>query len=422
MRYCCTNCFANSEIKRFIEQQEISGNCDYCNAADTFIIDTEQLGQFFRECFDKAYEAADSGTGAYLDPEDKVYCGPSGNPAILYSIMDILERENAFPDEPNIQLIEDIISTSGPSLRDIINGDVDPYSDIYAENYVIKDDLYGVYGTETYYTWEQFKFLVKHYNRFFDVDNFHADLDCRKRMLNALRPLFLEYEKVIPGNSVFYRARKHSCKLNFDTLIIDKELSPAPPSNAQANRMSPSGISYLYVSSTARTACKECRYKDCDVIMAKYRSTDDLQIIDFSQDVCFPSSSIFSEEYDHDTNWLTHFLRLFSKEISKPVNPDSDRSYEYVATQFVAEYIRSLGYDGIAFKSSVDQGVNYCFFCGPNLRYCKNEYGIFDETVWYPTLPSFRDQFTIDSISLFHASESEELLDLHRTRLNCESN
>ena len=77
---------------------------------------------------------------------------PSGDPATQYSIMDILERENAFPDEPNTQLIEDIMSTSGPSLRDIMKGEVDPYGDIYAEYYVIKDDLYGVYGIKTYFT------------------------------------------------------------------------------------------------------------------------------------------------------------------------------------------------------------------------------------------------------------------------------
>lgn len=39
-------------------------------------------------------------------------------------------------------------------------------------------------------------------------------------------------------------------------------------------------------------------------------------------------------------------------------------SYEYVATQIIAEYIRSLGYDGICFNSSVGRGKVMYFFVG----------------------------------------------------------
>ena len=43
-----------------------------------------------------------------------------------------------------------------------------------------------------------------------------------------------------------------------------------PPKYATTNRMSPAGISYLYVASDRETAYKECRYKDATVMVAEY--------------------------------------------------------------------------------------------------------------------------------------------------------
>ena len=127
--------------------------------------------------------------------------------------------------------------------------------------------------------------------------------------------------------------------------------------------------------------------------------------------------SIFSDDYDHNMSWINNFLSLFAEEISKPVDENIDRAYEYVATQFIAEYIRCLGYDGIGYKSSVDQGISYCFFCGPDLKYCKSDYGIFDDMEsYFKTLPSFNEIFNINSISLYNVSEEQELRFLNKTR------
>lgn len=419
MCYCCEKCFANSYIIDFIKCQAETGVCDYCNAEDVFIIDIETLGYFFRECFDKAYESLEMGTGAYFDPEEKEYCGPEGVPAIKYSIMDILEEEGIFDDVSNTQLIEDIMAASGPSLKDLQHGEIDPYGDIYDDCLVLQDDLINLYGTKAYYSWDHFKFAVKHYNRFFDVDALLGGVDSRKQLLDAIQPLIMEYATVVPEGTVFYRVREMDASMDFDTLIINKELSPAPPKYAQTNRMSPAGISYLYLASSKVTACKECRYVNTDTIVAEYHSKKELQIIDFSLEPTIAASSIFSDEYDHDTNWMNRFLRFFSKEISYPVdNTKVDHAYEYAATQLIAEYIRGLGFDGIGFKSSVGQGKSYCFFCGPDLHYCKGDYGIFDDREAYDMLPSFLDAFRIEEIALYHISKSGELQTSGRVRIN----
>jgi len=82
MRYCCENCFYNLDIKRYIKNQNNIGQCDYCNEKDVYIMDVEGLGSYFRECFDKAYESLDAGTGAIYDSEDKEYYGPKWERAV----------------------------------------------------------------------------------------------------------------------------------------------------------------------------------------------------------------------------------------------------------------------------------------------------------------------------------------------------
>lgn len=416
---CCENCFTNLYIQEYIKDNGNVGNCDYCCSKHCAVISIDRIGAYFRECFDKAYESLDDGTGAYYDPEEKDYCGPNGHSVDRLSVIDILLEEGALDNIDSDLLIEDIMDASGPSFRDLKHGGVDRYDDIHAPCYVLKDDLYGVYGTKLYHTWDHFKFLVKHYNRFFDVDGYPNGIDTRKQLLDTLRPLIMEYMKVVPKDTKFYRARKRDSDIDFDTFIINKELSPAPPKYAQANRMSPAGISYLYVSSDCETACKECRYLDEEIMIAEYRTNTEMQIIDFSEKSDIPISSIFSEDYEHDTHWFSHFLNLFVEEISKPIDNcmSKDRSYEYVATQFLAEYIRSLGFDGIGFNSSVNEGKSYCFFCGPDIEYCKSEYGIYDITE-YQLLPSFLDWFDINSVSLFFVAETSELKDLNQKRIN----
>ena len=421
MAYCCEKCFYNKYIQNYIQDNGSIGACDYCGASDVSVVEVSELGKYFRECFDKAYETLDAGTGAYYDGEEKEYCGPTGTSATRYSVIEILEGEFAFPDETNHQLVEDIIKYSGPSDREIQQGDFDLYGDIYDECFVLRNDLYGVYGMDMYYNWESFKFLIKHYNRFFDVDGFFANIDIRKELLESIKIAVMEYEQVIPVSTLFYRARRTTIndlhKLDFDSIVIDKELSPPSPKFARTNRMSPAGISYLYVSSNSHTATKECRYMNEEVIIAEFSNKKELQIIDFSQKKYVSNMSIFSDDYDHNMSWINNFLSLFAEEISKPVDENIDRAYEYVATQFIAEYIRCLGYDGIGYKSSVDQGISYCFFCGPDLKYCKSDYGILDDMEsYFKTLPSFNEIFNINSISLYNVSEEQELRFLNKTR------
>lgn len=405
MRYCCENCFSDMFLKDYIKENGETGTCDYCNSQNAHIITTKKIGEYIRECIDKAYEDIDEGTGAYYDGEIKLYLDATGEEAIRYSFRDIVE--DAFDERvENTSIIEDIFEDT--NLRYDIGwlGDID---DTY---FVIKNNLYGKETTRMYHSWELFKYTVKYYNRFFDM----GDDNNRKAYLDSLMEFLKRYEKLILSEEVFYRARKVTDDL-MDIMEIDayKELSPAPPLLASTNRMSPAGISYLYIASDRETACKECRLEDQDALVAEYVTKEELKIIDFSQEVFIWANSIFDPNYDHDLRWINEFLKDFVREITSPVDKeDTDLSFEYVATEIIAEYIRSQGYDGICFNSSIGKGKSYVFFCGPDKKYYDiDTYGYIDSYLekYCPEIISFREWFNIRKLERIHISKTYEIED-----------
>ena len=139
--------------------------------------------------------------------------------------------------------------------------------------------------------------------------------------------------------------------------------------------MSPAGISYLYVAGDKNTALLECRLNGKRSVVAELKTKEVLQIIDFSKNVFFQSKSIFDNDYNHDERLINKFLIDFVDEITMPVDENNiDHSYEYTATQVIAEYLRSKNYDGICFNSSVSDGKSYVFFCGADPKHMPNAY------------------------------------------------
>jgi hypothetical protein len=114
--------------------------------------------------------------------------------------------------------------------------------------------------------------------------------------------------------------------------------------------MNPSGISYFYGSEDMGTCKKEVRPKPGEhVIYGQFRTKRELSIIDLSEKVFIGAKSVFDPDYDHAYNWASSFVESFVEEISKPIDP-AEAPIEYMPTQILCEYIRKLGYDGVAFN------------------------------------------------------------------------
>lgn len=174
---------------------------------------------------------------------------------------------------------------------------------------------------------------------------------------------------VIPPNSELWRAQMGHNTVPFmqDNIEVDEIFVPYPESrmrplknSATEGRANPKGIPCLYVASDKKTAMSEIRpWLGSTVSVAKFSNKNELRLIDFSKhhNVTLP---FFFAEPD-DAKKIEAVWKHIDKAFSEPVT-NSDQKSDYAPTQIIAELIKSLGYDGIAFKSSLSAGINLALF------------------------------------------------------------
>ena len=162
--------------------------------------------------------------------------------------------------------------------------------------------------------------------------------------------------------------RLYSDKTKFDYISnvitkVEEELSPlwgfnktesdAPPYEcAKEGRANARGISYLYTAKDIKTAILEMRPQmNMGFNIGVIKIIKDAKIFDLTYEL--------NNIKDGDSLFVSDLHRI-SEEFSKPNFGDT---LEYLPTQYLCEYIRNLGFDGIKFKSSVStDGINILFF------------------------------------------------------------
>lgn len=129
------------------------------------------------------------------------------------------------------------------------------------------------------------------------------------------------------------------------------EQSDAPPKEkTSGGRANPRNISYLYIAEDVKTAILEVRPNVTqEVSVATVKMKKDLKLFDF----CYtdPGESELGKSFD---------LGIISAAFSMPNFGDESN---YYATQYVCEFIREMGFDGIRFYSSLNpEGKNIVLF------------------------------------------------------------
>jgi hypothetical protein len=208
----------------------------------------------------------------------------------------------------------------------------------------------------------QFSYSVKNKSRYVlnkDSNDFLKEIEntCASRL------------EVIPASSTMWRAQAgHDDRpLYQDEIHIDdfpepyseQRMKPRPNSAAEG-RANSKGIPCLYVASTKETAMSEIRpWLGSIVSVATFINERELKIIDFSKHHGKRSPFHLKEPDDvkkSETVWH-HIDNAFSEPVT-----NSDLKSDYAPTQIIAELIKSFGYDGIAFKSSLGDGHNLALF------------------------------------------------------------
>lgn len=203
--------------------------------------------------------------------------------------------------------------------------------------------------------WEDVKAEVKTNTRFFC----HMD-----SIVDVLNDFDVDSDSLMLfKNEKFFRARVHHKE---EPTFKKEEMGcPPTPELATPGRANPNGIRYLYLCCDDQTPFYEVRpyYLDKVDIGEFLIQEDNLKIVDFTEKV-----NLFKVFYDAGEDVFKQKVKrrvlfdVISKDLSRPLR-SFDTELEYVPTQFICEYFKDRGADGIKFMSSVrDTGKNLVLF------------------------------------------------------------
>jgi hypothetical protein len=169
----------------------------------------------------------------------------------------------------------------------------------------------------------------------------------------------------IPEGAIYYRARlgveqrltphdiHWEAKRNY-VPYSNKDIAQVPVMLATEGRLNRARVSVLYLATDAETAVSELRPHPGHLVsVARFESVRPILIADFA--------NYDLRKYLSDSRLeLLRRVLSFSALLNLPIQPD--RREFYALTQLLADAIRTSGFEGVAFKSSVAAGTNATCF------------------------------------------------------------
>lgn len=307
----CQECFKDEELRKEVQNESSEvGVCDVCGTRGP-VVDLDHFADFFQDVLELFSKA----------------------PNAQYTVLEIVQNNWGLFSSVKCgeKILNEIISNAGIGIS--LSDKVD-----YTASLQKKIDI-----------WKETKEQLKNQFRFF------ADCD-ELQQTDYIEPVL-----TIHKGTCLYRARiPESGKKR----ISSKQMSCPPKDKTKAGRANPVGIPYLYLCRDINTTFYEVRAGFLDkVCVGQFEVVRDLKIVDF--DFAFPLyPSYIDDDMDHWHNKVVKYevLKEIRKDLSKPLTR-YDTELEYVPTQWICEYCKMIGADGISFASSLDKnGINYVLF------------------------------------------------------------
>ncbi len=316
---CCNKCFTDIQLRKQITNAGASKQrCDRCGRNEVRVIDPAELStQFDKVCH--AYQRSKFGR----------------------SLFDLLNED---------WLIFDLSYQQSKTLLGAILGSTSRAEDQYLAtqvNYPESKEL-----------WNGFRKELIEENRFFfktEFSNVHYSLS--NFISYLLLPAF-ECQKD------WYRAR-----IQKDKKLIMGEMGMPPKELSSPGRANPVGIPYLYLGSSNKNVVNEVRPQIGDkVSVANFTLTKEVKIVDLRN----PRKNLspFQMENSDEVSELREYIALIedlNSELSKPVQAGK-ANVDYIPSQYLCEFVKSLGYEGIVYDSSFGNGTNLALFAEENAK------------------------------------------------------
>lgn len=215
----------------------------------------------------------------------------------------------------------------------------------------VSKDLYkpsDEFSNDRLMQWDNLRDELMYENRWFLDSSFDKD------RLNEL--LDMLSTSSIPKQ--WYRARATK-----DNKIFNIENMGAPPSRETANgRANPVGIPYLYLGSQVETAISEVRPHVGELVCVAEFLISDISVADLRNPRKLISPFVFDDV--NDIRKLREDLPLLEKlgiELTVPIQKEG-AAIDYIPSQYLCEFIKKKGFDGVIYNSSVSDGINLALF------------------------------------------------------------
>lgn len=335
---CCVNCFTSAYLISIINGDDRTGKCNFCKTKNTSIYSARELSPFFRNILSLYVrdENSDSEISESLEDDFHVIS------EIVLNPIDLLKA--IFADE--LEVFESIFNNN-VSLK------LKPFLETQADN--------------VHNVWNDFKEEIKFVNRY----HIQNTIDLEKLETFFLHESF--YRNIKKGR-IFFR-----CRVSDKSGFPCKKMGNPPIDLASSGRANPKGISYLYVADSLETSMYETRASLFDyVTVGEFKLTEDIKILNLRNPKDDP---IYWSEIEEVENYLIYipFIQTLQKELSLPIRK-RDQILDYIPTQYISEFIKSLGFDGVEYQSSLNSdGYNIAIFNSEKLECFKtNVYEIKD--------------------------------------------
>lgn len=340
----CEKCFSDMEIRAVIRGLGQLGNCPFCNSINSFIYNTEENTALV-EYFD---ELLNIYTPAALLPPDfpKEELNLLKNELVYNWSIFNLDPQNVY------RIITNICCDKYRETKDLFDLPVG-----IAEMYDI--EYLKIHSLLTTNRWEDFVNAVKTQNRFHTK---YINTEILERYCSYIR-------KAYKRGDIFYRGRV-SPKEGYP-----REKMGAPPHElATAGRANASGIRCLYLANSMETTIHEVRAGAFDYIcVGKFELQQDIIVVDLKS---IDKISPFIEGLDCKQHAINkEHLKKINAEMGKVLRR-SDSALDYVPTQYISDFIKSIEHDGeheymgIEYNSTMsNSGFNLAIF-DPDLFTC----------------------------------------------------
>lgn len=325
---CCPNCFNDIELSGFILTNTVgNGNCDFCNTKNTPVINPREFEEKFISLIE-IYEPVSDKSRDDLTP------------ALIHE--KIQDDWNIFNAEIGVDIHEAL-------LKEILSASFESKSELFSVPHELKVVLHKLEeGENLEEVWELFANEIKTNNRFFLGESID---------LKLLEELLKVHAKAYSKGKLFYRGRI-STKEGYEK----DEMGKPPIGVSKSGRANPVGIPYLYISTDPETVLYESRATHSDFItIAEFRLNESMKVLRLRK--IDDLSPFMSEDGLEDYLKYRKYLKRLEQELSKPLRRHDDEMLDYIPTQYLCEFVKSLGYDAIEYGSALhDRGINLAVF------------------------------------------------------------